>query len=194
MIGTNGTTWTTTANAIDGAFGANPATYAVWTSSTSGATAWIELGGLALSALIPVDATLTSVTCLLRHFENNTSRVNSVTMQPYDGATPIGTPFTCTRATAARNDSSAFPATLAQIRSANFKIRASAGRAAVTQSATFNVDHIDVVVDWVPAHVPGRLNVWTGSAWAEKPMKAWSGSAWVEKPVKVWNGSSWVPA
>lgn len=43
-------------------------------------------------------------------------------------------------------------------------------------------------------HILGRLNIWNGSAWVEKPMKAWSGSAWVEKPVKVWNGSSWVPA
>jgi hypothetical protein len=38
----------------------------------------------------------------------------------------------------------------------------------------------------------GRLKVWTGSAWALKPVKVWSGSAWVTKPLKVWNGSAWV--
>jgi hypothetical protein len=35
-------------------------------------------------------------------------------------------------------------------------------------------------------------NVWSGSAWVEKPVKVWSGSAWVQKPVKTWNGSAWV--
>jgi len=38
----------------------------------------------------------------------------------------------------------------------------------------------------------GRLKVWSGSAWVQKPTKVWNGSAWVEKPVKAWNGSSWV--
>jgi hypothetical protein len=35
------------------------------------------------------------------------------------------------------------------------------------------------------------MNVWTGSAWVEKPVKVWTGSAWVQKPVKTWNGSIW---
>lgn len=34
--------------------------------------------------------------------------------------------------------------------------------------------------------------VWSGSAWAQKPVKVWSGSAWVQKGVKTWNGSAWV--
>jgi hypothetical protein len=37
----------------------------------------------------------------------------------------------------------------------------------------------------------GGMNVWTGSAWADKPVKVWTGSAWLKKPVKVWNGSGW---
>jgi hypothetical protein len=40
----------------------------------------------------------------------------------------------------------------------------------------------------------GKVKVWTGSAWVEKPLKVWTGSAWVEKPLKFWNGSSWVLA
>ena len=44
----------------------------------------------------------------------------------------------------------------------------------------------------LPPAPAGRAKVWTGSAWAVKPVKVWSGSAWVEKPLKVWNGSSWV--
>lgn len=40
----------------------------------------------------------------------------------------------------------------------------------------------------------GRMKVYSGSAWAEKPTKVWTGSAWVEKPVKVWTGSAWVLA
>jgi hypothetical protein len=38
----------------------------------------------------------------------------------------------------------------------------------------------------------GRLKVWSGTAWVEKPAKVWSGSAWVAKPVKFWNGTAWV--
>lgn len=43
------------------------------------------------------------------------------------------------------------------------------------------------------AQAASRLGkVWTGSAWAAKPVKVWSGSAWVAKPSKIWNGSAWV--
>jgi hypothetical protein len=38
----------------------------------------------------------------------------------------------------------------------------------------------------------GRLKVWNGTSWVEKPAKVWNGTSWVEKPAKVWNGSSWV--
>lgn len=43
-----------------------------------------------------------------------------------------------------------------------------------------------------PAAAGGLAKVWSGSAWAEKPVKVWSGSAWAAKPVKIWNGSTWV--
>jgi hypothetical protein len=36
------------------------------------------------------------------------------------------------------------------------------------------------------------IEVWSGSAWVEKPVKVWSGSAWVVKPSKRWNGSAFV--
>lgn len=48
-----------------------------------------------------------------------------------------------------------------------------------------------------PPPVPptgGLIKVWTGSAWAEKPVKVWTGSAWATKPVRHWTGSAWVPA
>lgn len=37
----------------------------------------------------------------------------------------------------------------------------------------------------------GKVKVWTGLAWVEKPVKAWTGSAWAEKPLKVRGASSW---
>ncbi|MFJ4686471.1 hypothetical protein [Streptomyces sp. NPDC088789] len=43
-------------------------------------------------------------------------------------------------------------------------------------------------VNAVPTTIP---KVWTGSAWAQKPVKVWSGSAWVAKPVKSWSGTAW---
>jgi len=49
-----------------------------------------------------------------------------------------------------------------------------------------------VVLQWNPPVTGGKMKVWNGSAWVEKPAKVWNGSAWVVKPVKVWNGSAWV--
>ena len=43
-----------------------------------------------------------------------------------------------------------------------------------------------------PAPSGGNAKIWTGSAWAAKPVKVWNGTAWVAKPLKVWNGSAWV--
>ena len=37
----------------------------------------------------------------------------------------------------------------------------------------------------------GFIKVWTGTAWASKPLKVWNGTAWVSKPLKVWNGTTW---
>lgn len=36
-----------------------------------------------------------------------------------------------------------------------------------------------------PPPTGGKIKVWSGSAWVEKPVKYWNGSAWVEKPLKV---------
>ena len=43
-----------------------------------------------------------------------------------------------------------------------------------------------------PAPTGGNAKVWTGAAWAAKPVKVWNGTAWVTKPVKFWNGTVWV--
>lgn len=188
---TNGTTWATTTNAVDGAAGSNPATYATWTSSTSGATAYIEVGNYSFAA-IPDTATLNSVTVSLRHLVNNTGRYSTIRFQPYLGATPLGTIANATITVAAHNDQSTFVVTLAQLKGATFKVRATATRAAVTQSGVWSVDYIDVTADYTP--LGGKPKVWTGAAWVEKPVKVWTGSAWVEKPLKVWTGSAWVLA
>lgn len=39
---------------------------------------------------------------------------------------------------------------------------------------------------------PGKIKVWTGSAWESKPVEHWTGSAWVTGSLKYWNGSDWV--
>lgn len=38
----------------------------------------------------------------------------------------------------------------------------------------------------------GYVKVWSGSAWAPKPVKVWDGSAWAAKPVKRWSGAGWL--
>lgn len=188
---TSGTTWTTVTNAVDGTPPANPATYAVWTSTTSGAVAYIEVTGYDFSA-IPDTATLNSVTFRLRHFESNTSRFTGVSVQPYLATVAQGTPLAATLATAARDDSKVVALTLAQLKGGTLKVRATATRAAVTQSATFNVDHIDVIADYTELVVGGLVKAYDGGAFVGKPIKVWTGSAWVAKPMKRWNGSAWV--
>ena len=39
----------------------------------------------------------------------------------------------------------------------------------------------------------GKIKVYTGSAWALKPVKFYNGSTWLEKPLKRWNGTAWLP-
>lgn len=187
---TSNTTWTNTANAVDGAPGSNPATYTVWTNTTANAVGYIEVSGYDFSSLA-VDDTLNSVTVSVRSLVSNASRISALTVQPYVGATPIGTPFTCTRTTSASTDTTTFPVTKAQLQNAAFKVRVTATRFNGTQAGTFSLDYIDVTADYSPAITPGFLMVWTGSAWKNCPMKAWSGSAWVQKPVKRWTGSVW---
>ena len=161
---TSGTTWTTTTNAVDGAAGTNPATYAVWTSVASGAVAYIEVTGYNFAAIADT-ATLNSVTVSLRHFENNITRIASVTFQAYAGATPLGSAATATRSLTAVTDSATFPVTLTQLKAGTFKVRATATRAAVTQSATFNVDHLDVTADYTPL-APKQGSATTAHTWA----------------------------
>ena len=52
-----------------------------------------------------------------------------------------------------------------------------------------SIRHIEVLL---PSAVTGQPQVWTGSAWAKKPVKVWTGAAWVVKPMKRYTGSTWV--
>lgn len=65
--------------------------------------------------------------------------------------------------------------------------------AAFTWSANINTQAWEAVTLSIREEVlGGKIKVWNGSAWVEKPVKVWTGSAWVEKKVKYWNGSAWV--
>lgn len=145
---TTGTTWANTANAVDGTPPANPATYATLTSSTSAAVGTLDVAGFDFSTVVGSGDTLTSVTVGIRHLENNTGRFASVRYQPFDGSTAIGTQATATLATAARDDSTTFPVTLAQLRSAGFKVRVTVTGASSTQSRVFSLDHVNVTADY----------------------------------------------
>jgi hypothetical protein len=144
---TTGTTWASVANVVDGTPPANPATYATMTNATASAVATIEVTGYDFATALPadVDAVL-SVTVRVRHFESATARFAGVQYQPFDGATAIGTIATATLGTAAADTGGTFPVTLAQLKSATFKVRVTITGAASTQSRVFNLDHVDVVV------------------------------------------------
>lgn len=145
---TTGTTWASVTNAVDGAAGSNPATYATMTNAVSAAVATIEITGYNFAASILTTDVLNSVSVSLRHFENNTGRFNTVRFQAFDGATAIGTQVNCTLATSARNDVATVPVTLAQLRSANFKIVVTITGAANTQSRIESIDYVDVTADY----------------------------------------------
>lgn len=147
VIGTNGTTWANTANAVDGAVGSTPATYATMTNATSGATGYIEIGGLDFSALSS-GQTVTQAKIVVRHLVNTTGRYSAINAVLYDGSTIIGTAQTITQsitATTTTLTSSVAP-TMAQVKSANFKVRVSLTHAANTQSAVFSLDHVEVII------------------------------------------------
>lgn len=143
---TSGTTWAATANLTDGTPPANPATYATWTSIVSAAVGYIEVSGFDFSTL-PYGATITSVTMTVRHLVSSAAVIPTITYQAYLGATPIGSPTAGTATTAAHDDTVTFAITEAQLRAGTLKVRATATRAAVTTSAVWSVDHIDVTVN-----------------------------------------------
>lgn len=146
---TTGTTWSNTANAVDGNFGVNSATYAVFTSTTANAVGTIEVNsGTYLGTAIPANASNISVLLTVRHLESNTTNIASVVVQAYDGATAIGSALTCTKATSARSDTITINPTLAQIQSPNFKIRVTATRYNGTSAGTFSLDFVDAAITY----------------------------------------------
>lgn len=46
----------------------------------------------------------------------------------------------------------------------------------------------------IAALLGGKVKVWNGIIWVDRPIKVWTGSDWVEKPLKVWTGSTWALA
>ena len=43
-----------------------------------------------------------------------------------------------------------------------------------------------------PTDTSGRIQHWTGSAWAYATLKHWTGVQWQTVNLKYWTGSSWV--
>ena len=43
-----------------------------------------------------------------------------------------------------------------------------------------------------PTDTSGRIQHWTGSAWAYTTLKYWTGVQWQTVNLKYWTGSSWV--
>ena len=67
-------TWASTGNVLDGAPGSGPNTYATWTNSTNGASSTIVIGGYGFAS--NGSASISAVTAVVRHLENNTTRIN----------------------------------------------------------------------------------------------------------------------
>ena len=144
-------TWTTPTNAT----GSTAATVAAFTSSTSGATAELDLSGFDFSA-IPTGSTVNSVTVSVAQYVSNTARNLASQAQVMDGATTIGALQTLTLTTTTTNvDTFTVSPTLTQLKSSTFKVRFTGRKAANTQSSSANVDYVSVAVNYTaPAGTP----------------------------------------
>jgi hypothetical protein len=198
-ITSSGATWSTTANAVDGVFGATNNTYATFTSLVSAATGYIEVGfGTFLTNNIPANAVITNVAVTIRHLETVAATVPTIRFQPYDGATAIGTAATGTAVVSNHANTTTFTPTLAQVRSANFRIRVTATRAAVTTAGNFSLDNVDVVVTYVAPKIATLTDQFPSSIDATKWPNAYGSAAWsagqVALPERVANYSGLVSA
>ena len=147
---TSGTTWTNTTNVDDGVYGQNLDTFATWSSTTSGASGYIEVGGFDCSS-IPSTATITAVTLRPRHYLSaNIARMSSINATVWDNTTQIGGNLAATKQLAVATDALAMSTlpTLAQLQSANFKVRMTWTRASVTTACNGLIDVIDMSVSY----------------------------------------------
>lgn len=157
----SGGTWSSTANAYDD----NVTTFTSLTTTTAGAHVF-DITGYSFSGTVGASDTLNSVVVRVYQYISGTSaaaRWNNPTVQAYDGATAIGSPTTLTESTSSTNfdDVTITGVTLAQVRSANFKIRFTADKNG-NQSATQNFGAAEVTVDYT-AFVANRTGTVTGA-------------------------------
>lgn len=151
--------WATTANAYDG----NTATVTSLTTTTTGAHVF-DVTGYAFGDVIASTDVLDSLTVTVYQYVSNAARWNNPTVQAYDGATAIGTATTIAESTSSTNSSvvTLSSVTLAQLRSANFKIRFTANKNG-TQSATQNFGAAVVAATYSPP-VETKTGSVTGSS------------------------------
>lgn len=60
-----------------------------------------------------------------------------------------------------------------------------------TQSVTVETG-LDLGLEFIAERVPkGKVYVWDGTAWSDKPLQTWDGSQWVSAPLRVFDGRTW---
>lgn len=153
-IGVTG--WTNPGNAYV-AYDSNYATAA----PAKNATISSYYGGFNLADTIGANDTINSVDFYYGFKVSTKNSIASLAGQAYDGTTAIGSKNTNT--SEPTSDTVAYftaPATLAQLRSADFKILLEAIRGNSTTAVTFSLDYVYVVVDYTPAssNITGSLS------------------------------------
>jgi hypothetical protein len=136
-------TFTNTANATD----AGSSTYMSHTSTVSSGVGTMVLGGMSFPSVVEGDESL-AVKVEIRFYVSLVARFASVTVQPFDGATPIGSPQTLTLNTSAYVWTIQFPVTSSQVKSSSFSVKVVATKAATTSSGTFYLDYIEAKVSY----------------------------------------------
>jgi prepilin-type N-terminal cleavage/methylation domain-containing protein len=148
-------TWANVPNAYD----EGTATYAAATSSSTTASASLQVSGHPFASTVPSTASLVSVTVDARYLVATAARWTAPTVQAYVGATAIGSPVSLPAATtaAATHRVTLVGVTLAQLRDPQFGVRINVTRASTNNTDTFSVDFLDVTANFLstqPAWAP----------------------------------------
>lgn len=155
----SGASWASTANAYDG----SATTYATLTTTTAGSHV-VDITGYAFAGVVSAGSTLSSVVVNVSQYVASATRWNNPTVQAYVGSTAIGSATTLTeRTTAGNEDVTLTGVTLADVLSADFKVRFTANKSGTTSSVQ-NLGWANVTVTFTVPSVTDDTGLTDGLA------------------------------
>jgi hypothetical protein len=148
--------WFTTANAVDGAFGST-GTSAEHLTNTANDVGTITVGFGSQFASVPAGATGIRLSVSIRTVVSHLTKMATITFQPFDNVTAIGSPGSAIVSTSSRVDTAVFTPTVAQAQSSALKVVVTAARSAEGSNNSFYLDNVDAVLSWDAPEWPVAL-------------------------------------